>query len=84
MTVRYEMKDEAVALITLNRPQALNAFNAEMRSDLIDAVAKASADKAVRAYIITGEGRGFSAGADVTDVSGTRVVGNCLSTHFGV
>jgi 2-(1,2-epoxy-1,2-dihydrophenyl)acetyl-CoA isomerase len=83
MTVRYEMKDDAVALITLNRPQALNAFNADMRRDLLEAVTKASADAAIRAFIITGEGRGFSAGADVTDVSGTRTVEDVLNAEYG-
>jgi 2-(1,2-epoxy-1,2-dihydrophenyl)acetyl-CoA isomerase len=83
MTVRYDMKDEAVALITLNRPKALNAFNADMRRDLLDAVAKASGDAAVRAFVITGEGRGFSAGADVTDVTGTRTVEDVLNAEYG-
>ncbi len=83
MTVRYEMKDDAVALITLNRPRALNAFNAGMRRDLLDAVAKASADPAVRVFVITGEGRGFSAGADVTDVTGTRTVEDVLNAEYG-
>ena len=82
MSVRYELKDDAVVLITLNRPQALNAFNAEMRRDLLDAVAKASADTAIRAFIISGEGRGFSAGADVTDVSGTRTVEDVLNAEY--
>lgn len=77
------MKDEAFALITMDRPQALNAFNAEMRRDLLEAVAKASADQAVRAFIITGEGRGFSAGADVTDVTGTRTVEDVLNAEYG-
>jgi len=83
MTVRYEMTDDAVALITLNRPRALNAFNAGMRRDLLDAVAKASADPAVRVFVITGEGRGFSAGADVTDVTGTRTVEDVLNAEYG-
>lgn len=83
MTVRYEMKGEAVALITLDRPQALNAFNADMRRDLLDAAAKASSDSAVRAFIITGAGRGFSAGADVTDVSGSRTVEDVLNAEYG-
>ncbi|MEQ8936592.1 MAG: hypothetical protein RIE56_12460 [Amphiplicatus sp.] len=44
MTVRYETPAEAVALIALDRPQQLNAFNKQMRADLTDAVCKASAD----------------------------------------
>ncbi len=83
MTVRYEMRDEAVALITLNRPQALNAFTTDMRRDLLDAVAKASADPAVRVFVITGEGRGFCAGADVTDVGRQRTVEDVLNAEYG-
>lgn len=83
MTVHYEMKSEHVALVTLNRPQALNAFNTEMRGDFLDAVSRASSDPGVRAFVITGEGRGFSAGADVTDVSSARNVEDVLTAEYG-
>ncbi|MEQ8179200.1 MAG: enoyl-CoA hydratase-related protein [Amphiplicatus sp.] len=83
MTVRYETPADAIALITLDRPQQLNAFNRQMRGDLTDAVCKASADVSVRAVIITGEGRGFSAGADVTDVTMERTVEDILNTEYG-
>lgn len=82
MTVRYEMRGDQVALITLNRPQSLNAFNADMRRALEDAVARASGDTSVRCFIITGEGRGFSAGADVTDVAGGRTVEDVLNAEY--
>ena len=83
MTVTYEMKGEAVALIALNRPQQLNAFDTAMRADLLAAVARASADAAVRAVVITGEGRGFCAGADVTDVAPGRTVEDVLNAEYG-
>lgn len=83
MTVKYEMKRDAVAVISLNRPQSLNAFNAEMRRDLQDAAARASFDPSVRCFVITGEGRGFSAGADVTDVAGGRTVEDMLNAEYG-
>lgn len=83
MTVKYEMRSDAVARITLNRPQALNAFNGEMRADLITATTRASYDRAVRAVVITGEGRGFCAGADVTDVAGARTIEDVLNTEYG-
>jgi 2-(1,2-epoxy-1,2-dihydrophenyl)acetyl-CoA isomerase len=83
MTVRYEMRGEAVALITLDRPQTLNAFNAEMRKDFLDAVSRASSDPAVRCFVVTGEGRGFSAGADVTDGAGSRTVEDILNAEYG-
>ncbi len=63
-TVLYET-DAAVATITLNRPDALNAFTREMRLALIEATARAKADPAIRAVVLTGAGRCFSAGADL-------------------
>jgi len=83
MTVKYEMRSDAVALITLNRPQSLNAFTKEMRFALADALSRANIDPNVRAIVITGEGRGFSAGADVTDVTGGRTVEDQLNAEYG-
>lgn len=62
--------DEGVATITLNRPTVLNALNSDLMDQLKAAVAKAAEDAAVRAVIITGSGRGFSAGADLASSSG--------------
>lgn len=62
--VTYEAKD-GVAVISLNRPQALNAFTAAMGRGLKQAVADAVADAAVRVIVLTGAGRGFCAGADM-------------------
>ena len=55
-----------VLTITLNRPDKLNAFTREMRDDLIQAFDKSDADDDVRAVIVTGAGRGFCAGADLS------------------
>jgi 2-(1,2-epoxy-1,2-dihydrophenyl)acetyl-CoA isomerase len=55
----------AIARITLNRPDALNAFDARLRSQLTAAVERAAADQAVRAVVLTGAGRAFSSGADL-------------------
>ena len=66
MTVIYEMKSVHVALVTLNRPEKLNAFNPDMRRDLQSAMKKASGDDAVRAVVVTGAGRAFCAGADLS------------------
>jgi 2-(1,2-epoxy-1,2-dihydrophenyl)acetyl-CoA isomerase len=63
-TVLYSTEG-AVALITLNRPQALNSFSRQMHHELWAALDKAEADKAVRAVVLTGAGRGFCAGADL-------------------
>ena len=55
-----------VLTVTLNRPEKLNAFTAEMRDAMIAAFDRADADDAVRAVIVTGAGRGFCAGADMS------------------
>jgi 2-(1,2-epoxy-1,2-dihydrophenyl)acetyl-CoA isomerase len=56
---------DAVGLITLNRPEVLNAFADQMREELVDVVREAADDAAIRAIVITGAGRGFCTGADV-------------------
>lgn len=61
--------DDFVATITLNRPDKLNAWTSEMDADLGAAIESAAADDAVRAIVITGAGRGFCAGADMTRLS---------------
>ncbi len=63
--ILYDMKD-AILTITLNRPEKLNAFTATMMNELIDAFGRASADDAVRAVVVTGAGRAFCAGADLS------------------
>jgi 2-(1,2-epoxy-1,2-dihydrophenyl)acetyl-CoA isomerase len=62
--------DAGAATIELNRPAALNAWNAQFGADLLDALHRASSDEAVRAIVLTGAGRAFSSGADLKDVSG--------------
>src|SRR3954452_15210580 len=62
--IRYEVAD-GVLTITLNRPDRLNAFTPTMMSELIEAFDAADGDDDVRAVIVTGEGRGFCAGADL-------------------
>jgi 2-(1,2-epoxy-1,2-dihydrophenyl)acetyl-CoA isomerase len=57
----------AVALITLNRPQALNSFTRQMHQELWAAFEKIQADESIRALVITGAGRGFCAGADLAE-----------------
>jgi 2-(1,2-epoxy-1,2-dihydrophenyl)acetyl-CoA isomerase len=62
--VKYEQQG-AVAVITLNRPDSMNAFTNELRADLLQALQKARKDDDVRVVVLTGEGRCFSAGADL-------------------
>ncbi|HEX6697529.1 MAG TPA: enoyl-CoA hydratase [Solirubrobacteraceae bacterium] len=63
-------RDGAAATIELNRPETLNAWNAQLGHDLLAAVTAAAEDDAVRAVVLTGAGRAFSAGADLRDLSG--------------
>ena len=65
-TVLYEARG-AVALLTLNRPDALNSFTRQMHRDLWAALDRAEADPAIRALVLTGAGRGFCAGADLAE-----------------
>ena len=57
--------DGGLAWITLNRPEARNAINDEMRQALLDALARVAADPAIRAAVLTGAGEGFCPGADL-------------------
>lgn len=57
--------EEGTLTITLNRPDVLNAFNSKMGSELLDALKKAERDASVRAIVLTGAGRAFSAGEDL-------------------
>ena len=63
-TMRTELED-GVLTLTLNRPERLNAFNPQMGTDWFHALDRIDADDAVRVVIVTGEGRGFCAGADL-------------------
>jgi len=56
-----------VATITINRPKMMNAFNEQLVWDMGDATEKVKNDSQIRVLVITGEGRGFSAGADLTE-----------------
>ena len=60
----------ALATITLNRPDALNAWNAQLGNELLAATRDVAADGDVRAVVLTGAGRAFSSGADLKDISG--------------
>ena len=65
-TLQFE-KRGAVAHISLDRPQVVNAYNVQMRDDFSQALAATQQDTEVRSLLITGEGRGFCAGADLTE-----------------
>ena len=70
----YEVKDQ-VALITLNREETLNALTPSMRIDLLETLTRSDKDDDVRAIVITGAGRGFCSGGDVTAMNEARKSG---------
>ncbi len=61
LSIRYDVR-EGIATVALNRPDALNSLTHEMKQELLDAFQAVERDDAVRAVILTGEGRGFCAG----------------------
>lgn len=65
--VRYELHSPAIAIVTLDRPDRLNAFGAQMRAEFEEALIRAERDEQVRVAIVTGAGRAFCAGADVKE-----------------
>ncbi len=64
-TIRYDVAD-GIATVTLNRPDALNAFTVQMAQELIDVFGRAGADDDARAVVVTGAGRAFCAGMDLS------------------
>lgn len=68
-TVNVDRHD-AIAVVTLNRPDSLNAFDSALRRDLLAAVQAVNADESIRVAILTGAGRAFSAGADLAEMPG--------------
>jgi len=70
--VLYRVED-SIAFITLNRPKALNALNTETLGELDAAVSVAGKDENVKVIVITGEGRAFVAGADISQMRGLTV-----------
>ena len=85
-TIRYEKKDN-IALVTIDRPEALNALNSTVIAELEQVVTELENDGTIRAMILTGEGRSFVAGADIgeqypLDLDGGRRWGQRGSALF--
>jgi enoyl-CoA hydratase/carnithine racemase len=72
--ILWETRDD-VALITLNRPDKLNAWTPGMAEELADAFARANSDRGLGAIVVTGAGRGFCAGADMAETFQKRISG---------
>jgi len=81
-TVKYAT-DGQVAIITIHRPEAMNSFDDTLRRDLLSACDRAAKDKNVRAVVLTGEGRSFSAGADLkSGLDPNRSIEEMLQTEY--
>ena len=73
----------AVTLVTLNRPQALNALNSQVLADLITAFAVYDADESQRCAVLTGNERAFAAGADIKEMQSQSFAEMYASNFFG-
>jgi 2-(1,2-epoxy-1,2-dihydrophenyl)acetyl-CoA isomerase len=73
--IRREQRDDVVVL-TLHRPERLNAWTPQMTAELTDAIEAADADRDVGAVVLTGAGRGFCAGADISAVFDAQLQGD--------
>ena len=65
-TLTYDVDADGVATITLDRPEAMNAFTVRMHEELIDVFGRLSADDSAKVGIVTGAGRAFCAGMDLS------------------
>src|SRR5688572_2573040 len=85
MSVVLQERRGAVAIVTLNRPESLNGFTTELRLALKTALEEVAVDPAVRAVVLTGAGRGFSAGADLKaePMTAGAVVERQLNEEYG-
>ncbi|GAA1736104.1 enoyl-CoA hydratase-related protein [Nonomuraea bangladeshensis] len=75
--IRYDVAD-AVATITLDRPDAMNSLTTELKVALLDALRRAADDRAIRAVLLTGAGRAFCAGQDLREHAGNLEAGRGL------
>jgi len=81
-TILVEQR-EAVTLITLNRPQVLNAFNGQVLTELIDAFAAYDSDAGQRCLVLTGSDKAFAAGADIKEMQNRTFADNYVPDVFG-
>ena len=72
-TLKFERKDN-IAIVTVNRPKAMNALNSQVLDELRGAFHEIAQDEGIRAVILTGEGKAFVAGADIAEMSKLNAV----------
>jgi len=76
-------KNDHIATIKLNRPERMNAISIEMLAEFGSALGDADDDPAIRAIVITGEGRGFCSGLDLKDTAAGKGISGALSSDGG-
>jgi 2-(1,2-epoxy-1,2-dihydrophenyl)acetyl-CoA isomerase len=81
-TLLYEVA-EGICTITLNRPEKINSFNNKLHKEYIEALKQAEKDPAVRCVVLTGAGRGFCSGQDLSDIS-AEPIGEIVRTKYNV
>ena len=74
--IKLDVADDGVAVLELNRPERLNAFNRQMTTEWRVALDQIADDKRVRAMVLTGAGRAFCAGGDADDMTVMQTAGN--------
>ena len=84
LLISRDSENASVAILTLNRPEAMNSFNTVMFRELQKAYAELDADPSVRVIVVTGAGRAFCAGADISEGFSSAGLQNAPSVHEGV
>ena len=74
----------SVMLLTLNRPEAMNSYNMALHDEMLEAIQQGDADPSVRVMVLTGAGRAFCAGADISEGFGSSGVDSVPVTHEGI
>ncbi|MFG6119760.1 enoyl-CoA hydratase-related protein [Thalassobacillus sp. B23F22_16] len=81
-TINYQIHNN-IAWITMNRPDKLNAFIGQMNKEVQQAVKQADKDDTVRCLVITGEGRAFCSGQDLSEVNEETNLGDIIRAYYG-
>jgi len=83
LTTRDE-QTPSVCILTLNRPEAINSYNMALHDAMVEAIKAADADPSIRVIVITGAGRAFCAGADISEGFGGAGLDNVPLMHNGI
>ena len=82
--VTRDDRTPSVMLLTLNRPEAMNSYNMALHDEMLEAIQQGDADPSVRVMVLTGAGRAFCAGADISEGFGSSGVDSVPVTHEGI